>query len=98
METNRISDEEISSLEITTRDRYKDNPSTTQRALDKEYVSMLEQLMEAYKIRDGPRRRDNLGWNASDKERVRVYGEILQKLREEQFCIGDMFFKEDLFG
>ena len=87
--SEREINDEISQLEITARDRFQNNPSTTDRAYDKEYVNMLEELQRLYQKRDGPVTRDNLGWNASDARRVQVYGEILKKLEDERKAVAE---------
>ena len=84
-------DKQISELEITVKDRYKDNPSTTERAFDKEYIAMLKQLRQSYQERNSPGLRDNLGWNASDARRVIMYDKILEKLEEESRAVAELF-------
>jgi hypothetical protein len=79
----------INQLEIFVRERYKDNPSTTERAYDKEYVRRLEELRGLYQKRNSLAVRDNLGWNASDAKRVQVYGEILKKLEDERQAVAE---------
>jgi len=85
-----MNDEEIGNLEIAVRDRYKDNPSTTDRALDGEYLSMLEKLKKAYCQRNSPMIRDNFGWNASDSKRIKMLDEVQRKLAEEFSALLDM--------
>ena len=89
-----MDNKEIGELEIAVRDRYGNNPSTTERAFDKEYISMLTKLRDAYTERNSPKIRDSLGWNASDARRVIVYNETLQKLEKEHSAFASQFFED----
>lgn len=91
---NELTDEQISELEVAVRDRYKGNPDTTQRAYDKKYIQMLEQLKTAYRMRKATMIKDQLGWTTSDARRVQVYEETLVKLEEERQAVAEYLLKD----
>lgn len=93
--TDEKTNEEIKQLEIRIKEKIKIHGESTQaRALDQEYMSMLNQLKEAYSARDGPKTLDELGLNRPDRERAKCLAGILKKLQEEVEYLKDEFLRD----